>query len=133
VAKVKRALVVTVSLFLLLTNVQADDVSWTSNRGLFDVTYESELEPLQINVLHSWIVHLEDADGMPVLGAKIEADGGMPEHDHGLPTRPRITQELGDGDYRLEGLRFHMRGDWEVVLTITVDAKTDVVVVTVVL
>ena len=44
----KRALVVTVSLFLLLANVQADDGSWTSNRGLFDVTYESELEPLQI-------------------------------------------------------------------------------------
>lgn len=129
----KRCLVVTVSLFLLLANVQADDGSWTSNRGLFIVTYESELEPLQINVLHRWTLHLEDAAGTPVLGAKIEADGGMPEHDHGLPTRPRVTEELGEGHYRLEGLRFHMRGDWEVTLTIEASGKTDTLVMKVTL
>jgi len=130
---VKSSLVVTVSLFLLLANVQADDDSWASNRGLFVASYESELEPLQINVLHSWTVHLADAAGTPVLGAKIEADGGMPEHDHGLPTRPRVTEELGDGDYRLEGLRFHMRGSWEVTLTIEASGKTDTLVMKVTL
>jgi len=130
---VKRALVVTVSLFLLLANAQADDASWTSNRGLFVASYESELKPLQINVLHSWTIHLADAAGTPVLGAKIEADGGMPEHDHGLPTRPRITAELGDGHYRLEGLRFHMRGSWEITLTIEASDKTDTLVMKVTL
>jgi hypothetical protein len=46
----------------------------------------------------------------------------MPEHDHGLPTKPRITEELGGGDYRLEGMRFHMSGYWEVVVSIVTDA-----------
>ncbi|MGI9201333.1 MAG: FixH family protein [Woeseiaceae bacterium] len=129
----KQRLVVAASLFLLSANIQADDRSWTSSRGLFTVTYESELDPPQINVLHSWTVHLEDAAGAPVLGAKIEADGGMPEHDHGLPTRPRVTEELGDGNYRLEGLRFHMRGNWELNLVIEAAGKTDNLVVKVTL
>ena len=129
----KQVLLMTALLFLSLASVQAGDGSWTSNRGLFAVTYESELEPLQINVLHSWILHLEDATGTPVLGAKIEADGGMPAHDHGLPTRPRVTVELGDGNYRLEGLRFHMRGDWELMLTIEAAGKTDTLVMKVAL
>jgi hypothetical protein len=53
----------------------------------------------------------------------------MPVHNHGLPTQPRVTTELGDGDYRLEGMRFHMQGPWEITLTITVGGSTDTVVI----
>ena len=119
--------------FLLLASAQADDASWVSSRGLFEVTFQSELEPLEINTLHAWVLHIEDASGQPVLNAVIEANGGMPKHDHGLPTRPRVTQEIGNGDYQLDGLRFHMRGEWEVSITITVDGKTDTAIVTVIL
>ena len=91
------------------------------------VTWSSEDE-LQINRMHSWVLHVETEAGEPVEGAIIEVNGGMPEHDHGLPTRPRVTQELGGGDYKLDGLRFHMRGDWEIVLTITTDDGTSTVI-----
>lgn len=128
-----RFIAMAMSVFLLLTTAQADDAVWTSDRGLFDVSYTTELEPLQINVLHSWTLHLEDAGGAPILGATIEADGGMPQHDHGLPTRPRITKELGNGDYQLDGIRFHMRGDWELTFTVEAEGKTDTVVVKVTL
>ena len=37
----------------------------------------------------------------------------MPEHDHGLPTQPEVTMRLYNGDYLLEGVRFHMQGHWE--------------------
>jgi hypothetical protein len=57
----------------------------------------------------------------------------MPEHDHGVSTRPRITNELGNGDYQLDGIRFHMRGDWELTFTIEAEGKTDTVVVKVTL
>jgi hypothetical protein len=107
--------------------------SWTSKRGLFIVSYQSELEPLQINQLHSWLLHLENPNGVPINDAKIEVDGGMPEHDHGLATRPRVTAAPGEGDYQLDGLRFHMHGDWELLLTIVADGKTDTVVVNVTL
>ncbi|MEL7185279.1 MAG: FixH family protein, partial [Pseudomonadota bacterium] len=100
-----------VCLLLLSAPVMADElvVTWTSDGTI------------RINEMHSWILHVETASGEPVEGATIEVDGGMPEHDHGLPTKPRVTEELGGGDYRLDGLRFHMRGYWEIVVTISTD------------
>lgn len=116
--------------FLLLSGTAVtDETGWTSQSNAFVVSYQSELQPLQINKLHAWIVHVEDANGVPVEGAAIETTGGMPLHDHGLPTRPRVTNEIGDGDYRLEGMRFHMTGLWEITLVITAGDKTDTVVI----
>ena len=117
----------------LLMSAQEDDANWTSQRGLFVVSYQSDLEPLQINKLHAWVLHIEDLNGIPVIGAHIEASGGMPMHDHGLPTYPRVTEELGNGDYRLDGMRFHMTGAWEIEIAISTADKTDTVVVTVTL
>lgn len=114
---------------LLFSQALSDAASWTSNRGLFVASYSSELDPLQINKLHTWVLHLEDIQGKAVLGALIKADGGMPEHNHGLPTRPRVTEELGNGNYRVEGLRFHMGGKWQLTFTIEANDKTDIVVI----
>lgn len=107
----------------------ADETSWTSQRELFVVNYQSELQPVQINKLHAWIIHIENAAGEPVEAAAIEATGGMPLHDHGLPTRPRVTEELGNGDYRLQGMRFHMTGAWEITLLIRAGETEDTVVI----
>jgi hypothetical protein len=123
----------TIVLCLLLVGAQADESSWTSQRGLFVVSYQSELAPLQINTLHAWVLHIEDANGKPVVGAHLEASGGMPVHDHGLPTYPRVTEDLGSGNYRLDGMRFHMSGAWEITITIVDDGTTDTVVLAVTL
>ncbi|MDJ0710891.1 MAG: FixH family protein [Woeseiaceae bacterium] len=96
----------------LLTFPQAADASEVI------VTFSTPDGPVQINRMHSWILHVETDAGVPVEGATIDVDGGMPAHDHGLPTQPRVTEELGDGDYRLDGVRFHMGGLWEIVVTI---------------
>ena len=85
------------------------------------VTYTPRQGKIEINRMHSWVVRVETDDGTPVEDATITVDGGMPAHDHGLPTEPRITEELGDGDYILDGLRFHMGGEWELVFTISSD------------
>lgn len=108
-------------LFVPADAVPADDdlrVTYTTPPGLPD-----------INRMHSWILHVESAEGVAVENATISVSGGMPEHDHGLPTRPRVTEELGDGDYRLDGMRFHMRGYWEIEVTITTEDATSVVVI----
>jgi len=36
----------------------------------------------------------------------------MPAHGHGLPTQPQVTEERGDGHYRIEGVKLNMVGDW---------------------
>lgn len=99
------------------------------NAAEFVVTYTTPDGPPEINQMHSWILHVETDAGDPVEGARIEVDGGMPTHDHGLPTRPRVTEELGNGDYRLDGVRFHMRGYWEMVISIVSDESEETVVV----
>lgn len=96
---------------------------WSCAAGLFRVGYASDLEPIEINRIHSWVIHIETATGDPVEGAEVTLEGGMPEHDHGLPTSPRVTADLGDGDYRVEGMRFHMGGDWEI--TVAIDSGAD--------
>ncbi len=122
-------IVLVAMLCVLLQQVGTTGDAWESKRGLFIVGYESALQPIEINRIHSWQLHVENADGDPVTGADIEVTGGMPAHDHGLPTRPLVTEELGDGYYRLQGMRFHMAGDWELTIVIVADGKTDTVVV----
>lgn len=89
-----------------------------SDEEYFRVSFASRLEPIAINQMHSWVLHVDTADGRPVENARIEVDGGMPAHDHGLPTAPRVTRALGNGDYLVEGLKFHMHGRWVVEFAI---------------
>jgi hypothetical protein len=102
---------------------------WVSERGVYIVTFESSIEPITINRMHTWTLTVS-SQGNPVTGAALEISGGMPKHDHGMPTRPRVTEELGDGMYRLGGMRFHMNGTWEVVIAINADGRRDSVVIT---
>ena len=101
----------------------------TANAGGFIVTYTTPDGPPEINRMHSWILYVESDSGEAVEGAQIEVDGGMPAHDHGLPTRPQVTEELGGGYYRLDGVRFHMSGQWEMIVTIQSDESEETVVI----
>jgi hypothetical protein len=105
---------------------------WVSRDGIYAVQYESALDPIDINRMHSWTL-VVTRDGAPVEGADINVTGGMPEHDHGMPTRPRVTADLGDGRYQLDGMRFHMNGEWEIVVEILADDRRDTVVIKLVL
>jgi hypothetical protein len=71
------------------------------------------------------VVVVTDSDGHTVDGATIGIDGGMPQHGHGLPTRPRVTRNLGDGLYEIGGVRFNMSGWWEFSLDITSSVGSD--------
>ena len=73
-----------------------------SDNQHFKVSYTSKVEPIE---------RIENAE--------ILVQGGMPEHNHGFPTQPKITKYLGDGCYLLEGMKFHMMGYWTITLSIT--------------
>jgi hypothetical protein len=89
-----------------------------SAAGTYRVTLVPPAQAPAINQMHSWKVKLASADGTPVQGARFAVDGGMPQHGHGLPTQPRVTRELADGSYQLDGMKFSMTGWWELKLAI---------------
>lgn len=98
-----------------------------SENGLFRVSYASSQNLVPVNQMHQWTLHVETADGQLVENANITVDGDMPEHGHGLPTRPQVTDYLGNGDYLVEGVKFQMGGWWVMDFTITANEQTDAV------
>ncbi len=103
------------------------DVSRTrlSVQGVYEGTYTPTLEPITIDKLHSWTLHLESPDGKPVEDATITVHGDMPGHGHGLPTKPIVSQHRGNGDYLVEGMKFQMTGWWYVEFDVAAGGTQD--------
>lgn len=91
----------------------------------FIVTLQAPATPAAINQIHSWQLRLTSPTGVALSNVRIAVDGGMPQHGHGLPTRPQVTPPLADGSYRIDGMKFSMTGWWEIKLTIQSDAGID--------
>jgi hypothetical protein len=98
----------------------------TSASRQFTATLQPD-QPLRPRRMQTVRVAITAAAGMPVDHATIQVDGGMPQHGHGLPTRPRVTRSLGNGLYEIEGVRFNMGGWWEFKLAIYTPSGSDVV------
>lgn len=98
-----------------------------SDNGLFHVSWASDPSSPPLNQIHTWTIHIETADGQPVEDAEIGVNGGMPQHGHGLPTSPQVTQNLGNGDYLVEGMKFQMLGWWEVRFNIVAGGQIDTI------
>jgi len=116
-------------LLLILPVTDAMAEQWMSERGVYTISFESSLEPIEINRIHNWTLTIT-SDGEPVTGASLAVVGGMPVHDHGMPTRPRVTEEVAAGVYVLGGMRFHMNGRWEVSIEIDANGKRDTAIIT---
>ena len=97
-------------------------------QGRYVVQMEPPAATPAINQIHAWQIKLSSPDGAPVRNARIAVDGGMPQHGHGLPTRPRVTRELTEGTYLMEGMKFSMTGWWEIKLAIQAAEGADTVV-----
>jgi hypothetical protein len=85
-----------------------DSRTQLSSRGVYRRTFQPVHDTLRVGRLHSWRLHLETADGTPVDSATIAVDEGMPQHGHGLPTKPRVTRQLGHGGHVVDGMKFNM-------------------------
>ena len=98
----------------------------TSASGRYVATLEP-VRPLRPRQMQTVRVILRGAEGQVIDEARISIDGGMPQHGHGLPTRPRVTRSLGEGLYEIEGVRFNMGGWWEFKLAIAGSRGADIV------
>ena len=98
----------------------------TSAQGFYIATLDPA-RPLRPREMQTVRVTVRDTEGHVVDQAQISIDGGMPQHGHGLPTRPRVTASLGDGIYEIEGVRFNMGGWWEFKVAIVGSSGADTV------
>ena len=98
----------------------------TSAAQMYKVTM-TPAESIRVGKLHSWNIQVMTADGTPVDSAKITVDGGMPQHGHGLPTKPLVTKQLGDGRHLVEGMKFNMGGWWVVTFEVGSSQGSDIV------
>ena len=97
----------------LLFTSREHAVTQDSPTGKYKLSLFCNDSAIPLQKIHSWTLHVEDAAGKPVDNLKIFVSGGMPMHRHGFSTRPRVSDHLGNGDYRVEGIKFHMPGHWE--------------------
>ncbi|HET9134444.1 MAG TPA: FixH family protein [Gemmatimonadales bacterium] len=97
----------------------------TSAEGQYRATIVPEGDSIPQGRLHRWRLVLQTAAGTPVDSAAIAVNGGMPQHGHGLPTKPRVTRALGDGAHLVEGMKFNMGGWWVVTFRVQSATGTD--------
>jgi len=100
-----------------------------SEAGRYRATIRPQGDSIPKGKLQRWTLHLETPAGVAVDSARVTVDGGMPQHGHGLPTTPRVTRHLGNGDHLVEGMKFNMGGWWVVTFRVaSAAAGTDSVV-----
>jgi hypothetical protein len=115
---------------IIQSNIPGDldtSLSKASENGLFIVTVSSQLDPVLINEIHTWLVTVATPQGEPVEEANLTLEHLMPQHGHGMPTEPGFTGYLGDGQYQLEGMKFNMPGWWMLDFTIQTPTQVDTV------
>jgi len=90
--------------------------SWSGHSITVNYTVEGDKPPL--NTIHTWTLTVTDKNGKPIDGAEIIVSADMPEHLHGMTTRPVTTAGSSPGHYKVDGMNFHMPGWWEITLDI---------------
>jgi hypothetical protein len=96
-----------------------------SENGHFLVSYRAAAPPITLNTTHTWLLDVQTPEGAPVSATRITVTGGMPAHNHGLPTQPQVIATDKAGEYKIEGMRFQMPGEWTVTVTINAGDLTD--------
>jgi hypothetical protein len=113
--------------------VAAEAIQVRSEAGHFIIRVTGIERPEPINHLHGFDLSLATADGRPAAGATIVVTGERRYALNPLPTAPRVSSAQAEGQYRVEGLRFHMAGEWQLDFAVSLGeirdrASLDVVV-----
>jgi len=96
-----------------------------SQKGLFKVSLTGISKAAPFNKLHHWHIRLASRQGSVISGAQIDVTGRTLDHDHGLPTLPKVSKEIERGHYLLEGVKFDRQGEWQLKLSINTRAGRD--------
>jgi len=74
-------------------------------------------EPFKLSAM----VHDGEDPTQMHMDKELFVEATMPQHGHGMDTVPNVTMD--NGVYTIEGMLFHMAGDWELVFAVS-DGET---------
>jgi hypothetical protein len=100
-----------------------------SEAGWFSLQITGLARRERLNRLHGFDLSLATAGDRPAAGALVTIGGQRRYAPSSLPTAPQVLPGPGAGSYRVEGLRFHMAGEWRLVLDIEFEQIRDRAVV----
>lgn len=84
--------------------------------GNYTVTIQPDPKPITGNQHFSIDLKVQRAADLEE-DYELSADADMPAHRHGMNTTPETTK-LGADHYRVDGMLFHMLGDWVITVKI---------------
>lgn len=95
--------------------------------GLFYVSYQPLGGEVPFNESFSLDIQVYEGNDHAILvtDAEIFVDATMPAHGHGMNTVPQVFP-YGDGTFRVDGLLFHMRGEWRLDVTVIEGSDFDI-------
>ena len=96
-----------------------------TENGHYRVRARPAVPPVALHRMHDWVVGIELAEPSSEIPTAVHFDGGMPAHGHGFVTRPRVTRNLGNGEFLVEGVKFHMPGDWVLLVSVVGRSGSD--------
>ncbi len=109
------------------TSTATIDTSTTqiSKKNLFIVSYAYETDPVLVGNYVKLKLRVMSTTERPIDDAWIKISGDMPAHGHGMPTQPEVTEELGNGYYIIDGIKYSMPGHWTISMQITSQGQKD--------
>jgi hypothetical protein len=110
---------------LIFRTAAAESIVIESRGKLFRVRLTGLERMEQTNHLHGFDLLLTTIDGRAAAGATIALTGTRRYSPNPLPTMPQVRPGPADGSYRVEGLRFHMSGEWRLVFAIEFEQIRD--------
>ncbi len=95
--------------------------------GLYRVSYLTvPAPPVAGELFEVKVTVLDASSGKPVAGARVEVDARMPAHGHGMETAPVTSPDpQRAGVYETQGMKFHMPGEWTILVDIGGGARPD--------
>lgn len=101
----------------------AQTVHGTSPDGEWRIEISQMPAPAPLNQMISPLLRLTSREGPPPKNTGITLTGLRTYTRNTLPTAPQIVPLPVPGQYRIEGLRFHIAGPWQ--LTFTIKSETN--------
>lgn len=81
--------------------------------------------PVSLNKMNTFIVKIQPQDPiLPLAVTDIRFDARMPQHNHGMVVKPKVTQ-INALEFQIDGVKFHMVGAWELTF-VFLKGKTEI-------